>query len=152
MKVGVISDTHGFLDPPIASLFDGVEHILHGGDVGLGIVTALEQIAPVTAVLGNTDVGLDLRETEVVTLGGVKFLLHHIVDPAHLHDGIAGRVAAETPRVIVYGHTHKPYAGEHGGILYFNPGYAGRQRFKLARSVAILEVDGGPLRHRFLEL
>ena len=80
MKIGVISDTHNFLDPN-PKLFSGVEHILHGGDVGLPrIIMELEQIAPVTAVLGNTDSDTQLRETEVVELAGRKFLIHHIVD------------------------------------------------------------------------
>jgi hypothetical protein len=55
-QVGVISDTHNYLDPLIPHLFAGVDHILHGGDIGMpAIILALEQIAPVTAVAGNTD-------------------------------------------------------------------------------------------------
>ncbi|HAV64105.1 MAG TPA: YfcE family phosphodiesterase, partial [Verrucomicrobiales bacterium] len=58
MRIGVISDTHGYLDPKIPALFQGVEHILHAGDIGYAsIILELEQIAPVTAVLGNTDIG-----------------------------------------------------------------------------------------------
>src|SRR5436189_6285457 len=83
MKIGVISDTHNLFDPKIPKLFEGVEHILHGGDIGLPwIILELEAIAPVTAVLGNTDDGrLEFRETEVVELAGRKFLVHHIIDP-----------------------------------------------------------------------
>ncbi len=82
MKIGVISDTHNFLDPKVADLFAGVEHILHAGDVGnWPILSELETIAPVTAVYGNTDMGLPLKETEVVELAGWKFLVHHIVNP-----------------------------------------------------------------------
>src|SRR4026208_1469617 len=78
MLIGLISDTHDFLDPRVPSLFKGVEHILHAGDIGrMSILVALERIAPVTAVLGNTDAGLDVRETEVIELAGRKFLLHH---------------------------------------------------------------------------
>ena len=56
MKIGVISDTHGHFDPKIPRIFAGVEHILHAGDVGGGgILVQLEQIAPVTAVLGKSD-------------------------------------------------------------------------------------------------
>ena len=81
MKIGVISDTHDHLDPRIAGFFHGVDHILHAGDIGLPwIILQLEEIAPVTAVLGNNDVGLNFRETEVVQLDGCKFMVHHIVD------------------------------------------------------------------------
>ncbi|MFA5192251.1 MAG: metallophosphoesterase family protein, partial [Verrucomicrobiia bacterium] len=53
MKIGLISDTHGHLDPQISALFAGVEHILHAGDIGSeSLLDALRAIAPVTAVLG----------------------------------------------------------------------------------------------------
>jgi putative phosphoesterase len=153
MTLGIISDTHGLFDPQLPALFEGVEHILHGGDVGSGeIIVRLEKIAPVTAVLGNNDAGLDLRETEVLGLDGRKFLVHHIVDVRDLADGIRERIAREAPDVVVFGHTHKPHAGQLGRTLYFNPGYAGPQRFKLNRSVALLHIDGADLRWEFKSL
>ncbi len=55
MKIGVLSDTHDHLDPKIPALFDGVDHILHAGDIGLPwLILQLESIAPVTAVLVST--------------------------------------------------------------------------------------------------
>ena len=55
-RIAVLSDTHNYFDPRLPRLFAGVDHILHGGDIGLpAIILALEQIAPVTAVAGNTD-------------------------------------------------------------------------------------------------
>jgi putative phosphoesterase len=141
MRIGVISDTHDLLDPHVLELFAGVEHILHGGDVGLPwLVLKLEELAPVTAILGNTDSGISLRETEIVQLDGRKFLLHHIVNPHAPDEQLAARIASEKPDVVIFGHTHKPFCETINGILYLNPGYAGRQRFKLARSVAILET------------
>ena len=141
MRIGVISDTHDLLDPLVPELFAGVEHILHGGDVGLPwLVNRLEEIAPVTAVLGNTDAGILLRETEVVPLDGKKFLLHHIVNPHAPHETIAARIARERPDVVIFGHTHKPFCEMIGGVLYLNPGYAGKHRFNLPRSLAILET------------
>jgi uncharacterized protein len=153
MKIGLISDTHNYLDPRVPEIFQGVDHILHGGDVGLPlIIVELEQIAPVTAVLGNTDEGLSLRETEVVTLGDKKFLVHHIVTPGIGSTRIAQRLKDELPDVVVYGHTHKPFAETHGRTLFINPGYAGKQRFDLPRSVAIMELNGGELSHRLVWL
>ena len=82
MKIGVISDTHNFLDPKVHELFAGVNHILHAGDIGNAtIISELEAIAPVTAVYGNTDMGLPFKETEIIELGTRKFLIHHIVNP-----------------------------------------------------------------------
>ena len=153
MKIGVISDTHGYLDPKIPELFAGVDHILHGGDIGLPwLILELEQIAPVTAVLGNNNVGLDFRETELAELDGRKFLLHHIVDPRKPADAIQRRIIREGPDVVVFGHTHKPYSETIGRTLYFNPGYAGKPRFNLSRSVALLHSDAKGVRPEFLQL
>ena len=55
-RIGVISDTHGYLDPAVVKLFGGVTHIIHAGDVGdAAILATLEAIAPVTAVSGNVE-------------------------------------------------------------------------------------------------
>ena len=153
MKIGLISDTHNYLDPRVPEIFAGVDHILHAGDVGLPeILVELEQIAPVTAVTGNTDEGLPLRETEIVTLGGKKFLVHHIVTPGVGSPRIAERIRNEAPDVVMFGHTHKPFAQQFDRTLFFNPGYAGRQRFDLERSVALMEVNGGELSYEFVPL
>ena len=153
MKIGAISDTHGYFDPKIPKLFAGVDHILHGGDIGLPwLILELEQIAPVTAVLGNTDVGLDFKETEVAEFAGHKFLVHHIVDPRKPAEAIQRRIIREGPEIVVFGHTHKPFCETIGRTLYFNPGYAGKPRFNLTRSVAILHCDTNGIRPEFLEL
>ena len=153
MKLGILSDTHGFLDPQIPDLFAGVEHILHAGDIGLPwLILKLEEIAPVTAVLGNTDVGLDYKETELVKLDGRKFLVHHIVELPRPADKIKRRIVRENPDVVVFGHTHKQYCETIGQTLYFNPGYAGRKRFNLPRSVAILHCDASGMTAEHLKL
>ena len=153
MKIGLISDTHNYLDPRVPKIFEGVEHILHAGDVGLPlIIVELEQIAPVTAVVGNTDEGLPLPETAFVTLAGKKFLLHHIVTPGDGSSRIAAKVKTEMPDVVMFGHTHKPFAQQFGRTLFFNPGYAGKQRFDLPRTVAIMEIRDGELSHKFVPL
>ena len=153
MKIGAISDTHGYFDSKIPKLFAGVDHILHAGDIGLPwLILELERIAPVTAVLGNNDAALDFKETEVVEFDGHKFLVHHIVDPRKPAEAIQRRIIREGPEVVVFGHTHKPYCETIGRTLYFNPGYAGKPRFSLARSVAILHCDASGIRPEFLEL
>ena len=153
MKLGVISDTHNFLDPRIPGIFKGVDHILHAGDVGMPfILLELEQIAPVTAVLGNTDSCLTLWETEVAELAGKNFLIHHIVDPSHLSEVARRRITLAKPDVVVFGHTHKAFHQQIGDILYLNPGYAGKPRFAQPRSVAILHCKEGPIHAEFKEL
>jgi uncharacterized protein len=153
MNIGVISDTHNFLDPKVSELFAGVEHILHAGDVGnLLILSELETIAPVTAVYGNTDMGLPLKETELIELAGRRFLVQHIVNPHALTDRLQERVARARPEVIVFGHTHRTFCERMGGVLYFNPGSAGKPKFGLGRTVAILHCDEKEIRHEFISL
>jgi hypothetical protein len=154
MKIGIISDTHGFLDPTVREIFNGVEHILHAGDVGpSALLHELAAIAPVTAVLGNTDTFLDLREIEMLQLADRKFLVQHIVDPASASEFLANRMQGEPPDVVVFGHTHKACRETIGRTLFLNPGYAGRKRFKLPRSVALLHcsADGIEVEFRVLE-
>ena len=153
MKIGIISDTHGFLDPRAEKIFAGVDHILHAGDIGNPMIELeLKFIAPVTLVLGNNDPGLSFKETEVVLLGGKKFLVHHIVNPRDLSETVADRIARDQPDVVVFGHTHKRYAETAGGILFFNPGYSGKPKPGADRSVAILHLEGKTIRHEFIEL
>jgi putative phosphoesterase len=153
MKIGVISDTHNYLDPKVAGLFAGVEHILHAGDVGMPlIVLELAEIAPVTVVRGNTDEETDYKETEVIELAGRKFLLHHIIDAHRLSDIAKRRIARAKPDVVVFGHSHQPFNEQMGGTLYFNPGYAGKPRFNQRRSVAILHCEADGIRAEYRDL
>lgn len=153
MKIGVISDTHDFLDPRVKGIFAGVDHILHAGDVGTAWITfELEQIAPVTAVLGNTDLGLHFKETEVIELGGRKFLVHHIVNPQAPDERLHSKIAKAKPDIVVFGHTHKAYDQVVDGIRYFNPGYSGKPKFGTARSVAIFHCDADRIRAERIEL
>ena len=70
MLLGIVSDTHGYLNQRVLELLRGVEHILHAGDIGdAGIIDELSSIAPVTAVRGNNDrTGPASRYPEKVTL------------------------------------------------------------------------------------
>ncbi len=153
MKIGVISDTHDFLDPRVKKLFAGVDHILHAGDVGTVWITfELEQVAPVTAVFGNTDAGLSFKETELVEVAQHKFLIQHIVNPQSPDDNLRRRIAKDKPHFVVFGHTHKAFDQTIGGVRFFNPGYAGRPKFNQSRSVAILHLKGADVTPEFVPL
>lgn len=152
-RVGIISDTHDHFDPKVREVFRGVDHILHAGDIGLPwIIMELEDIAPVTAVLGNTDNGIHFKETELVHVGARRFLVHHIVEPLDLEAKLRRKIIRENPDVVVFGHTHKPYCETIGNTLFLNPGYAGKQRFDLPRSVAILSCDATGMTADFFDL
>ena len=154
MKIGIISDTHNFLEPKIPKLFAGVDHILHAGDIGSPrIIMELEAIAPVTAVLGNTDdAGLRFKQSEFLELGGWKFLIHHIVNPHELSETLRAHIERDRPDVVVFGHTHKRFCETIEGTLFMNPGYAGHSRFGMERSAAILTCDNKGLRQEYLKL
>lgn len=143
-RIGIISDTHGLLRPEAERRLAGVGHIIHGGDIGSAeIITALRRIAPVTAIRGNVDTGDWAREhaeTEFVRIADQSiFVLHDLktlqIDPVAL--GID---------VIVSGHSHVPKIETAGGVLYLNPGSAGRRRFRLPITLATLDVTPDGLR------
>ena len=138
MKIGVVSDTHGLLRPEVATALEGVERILHLGDVGkASVLKALEEIAPVTAVRGNVDrdgACGKLPETEVLLLEGRYIYMLHDLKTLHL-DPAAGKFAA-----VLYGHTHVPNFYKKKGVLYFNPGSCGPRRFELPVTVGLLTI------------
>ena len=153
VTIGVISDTHGYLDPRVFELFAGVDHILHAGDIGpASVVAELATIAPVTAVLGNCDWGDGFPETGVVVLGGRTILVRHVVDVRFAGADVRPLLLRHRPDVIVFGHTHKPCVERWGEVLLFNPGSAGRQRFRLPRCVGILRIDDLGIGAQHLEL
>jgi putative phosphoesterase len=149
MTIGVISDTHGMLRDEALIALTGVDHILHAGDVGdPGILAALAEIAPVTAIRGNVDTSgacAELPATEAVELGGELFYLVHSVHDLDI-DPVAAGVA-----VVVSGHSHKPGIELRSGVLYLNPGSAGPRRFKLPISLALVTLKDG-VEARIVEL
>jgi uncharacterized protein len=160
MKIGILSDTHGLLRPEVFPALEGVEHILHAGDVGdLDILLALEALAPVTAVHGNTD-GWEIRsrlaEAASVELEGLRFTVVHGHLASHgTTPGCLSRVFPESD-VVVFGHTHQPLlvetesdtetegsgagGGEAGSRWFVNPGSCGPRRFGLPVSLVRAEI------------
>ena len=139
MILGVISDTHGLLRPEVIPKLEGVERILHLGDVGKpSILAELEKIAPVTAVRGNVDregACGKLPETDVVLIEGRYIYLLHDLKTLHL-DPAAGKFAA-----VLHGHTHVPNFYTKKGVLYFNPGSCGPRRFELPVTIGLLTLN-----------
>jgi putative phosphoesterase len=139
IRIGVVSDTHGLYRPKIARALEGVERILHLGDIGnQHVLDELGKIAPVTAVRGNNDrlgPASQLPETDVVLIADRYVYMLHDLGTIHL-DPAAGKFAA-----VLFGHTHVPNFYRRKGVLYFNPGSCGPRRFDLPITVGILKVD-----------
>lgn len=138
--VGVISDTHGVLREEALDALQGVDRIVHAGDVDdPKILEGLEEVAPVSAVRGNVDRGPwaeALPETRVVEVGGRQLYVLH--DPARLD--LDPRAAGFD--AVVHGHTHRPRNEVVEGVLRLNPGSAGRSRF--GRPVTLARLRVGP--------
>jgi putative phosphoesterase len=141
MRIGVISDTHGLLRPEALNALAGVDHILHAGDVGdPKILSALEAIAPLTAIRGNIDRSgpcAALPATEIVDLGGTTFYLLHDLHELDL-DPMAAGIS-----VVISGHSHKPLIERRRGVLYLNPGSAGPRRFSLPITIGLVTLGKG---------
>ena len=153
MQIGIISDTHGHVPNAVHNALAGVDHILHAGDVGpMDVITELETIAPVSAVLGNTDYAIQLPQTRIETFVGQKFLIHHIVDLPIPSKLVRIAIADEKPNVVVFGHTHMPCNDQHNGILFLNPGSASNPRHGSAPSVAIVKCNEAVLNVKFVAL
>lgn len=136
----MISDTHGLVRPEVAPAFEGVELILHAGDIGAPqVLDALRAIARVIAVRGNVDVEgwcREIPEQQTTSVGDVTIHMLHDVHALGLDPAAAGI------HVVVSGHSHRPAVERRNGILFVNPGSAGPRRFTLPVSVARLSVTG----------
>ena len=142
-RIGIISDTHGLLRPEAERGLTGVNHIIHAGDIGRPeIVDALRRIAPVTAIRGNVDSGEwahEYPDTKLVHLAGTSIYVLHDLKTLQIDVGTG-------IDVIISGHSHVPKIDAVGGVLYLNPGSAGRRRFKLPITLATLEVSPAGIR------
>lgn len=140
MRIGVIADTHALLRPEAAAALDGVDHILHAGDVGGDrIIRELRRIAPVTFVNGNNDDddGLAIKR---VTLGGMRVVLTHILPKPKAPRAPLAALLGKTD-VVIFGHSHLPHNEVIGKVRFFNPASAGPRRFDLPVSVGILDGE-----------
>jgi uncharacterized protein len=148
--VGVISDTHGLLRPEALSALRGSDIIIHAGDVGSpAVIEGLRGLASTFIVRGNIDrqswaAGLPM--TEGVEVGALAFYVLHDISQLDLDPAAAGFAA------VIFGHSHQPLIETRAGVLFLNPGSAGRRRFKLPVAVARIRVSGRRLQPEIVEL
>lgn len=155
MRIGILSDTHGYFHPELPDIFEDTDLILHAGDVGTPeILDRLEAIAPVRAVWGNID-GQDIRrripEHQHFEIEGLRFWMTHIGGrPGKWAAGIGPALRRNPPDVFICGHSHilrVERVPELGGMLFVNPGAAGQQGFHKVKTCIRLEVTDGMLAH-----
>jgi putative phosphoesterase len=160
VRIGVLSDNHGTLDPAVLEIFAGVTHIIHAGDiVDPEILVQLATVAPVTAVAGNMDsckLASTLRREAAGEVDGVRFVVGH--KRKRLLKGLAagkieGAPAGTAPDLVVYGHDHLPAAAWVEGTLYLDPGSASApEEEDDGPTVAIVEVKPAGLAVCFVPL
>jgi uncharacterized protein len=150
--IGVVSDTHGYYDEALDDLLAGAAHIIHAGDVGgLWVLSRLRRLAPLTAVAGNVDLPDETPdlpwEIETDILGRRVLICHIGKSLMGRHDPVA-----EGFDLVVSGHSHKAAVEWREGTLFLNPGSAGRVRFGLPRTVALVTVGEGDLEPHIVPL
>jgi hypothetical protein len=158
VRIGLVSDTHGLLDPALPLLFARCDAILHAGDVvKADLLAGLERLAALTVVRGNNDEGdpalARLPETALVPLGLLTALVVHDLGPREKPKPPArGLIARRRPEIVVHGHSHRPGAALVEGRLFVNPGSAGPRRFSLPRTAGLLAVRGRRVRVELFDL
>jgi uncharacterized protein len=168
MRIGLLSDTHVAwenkgLSPQVTAAFEGVDLILHAGDIYTHrVLDELEHIAPVLAALGDDDYpGPDLRvkEKHILVLEGLTLWLVHekpynLVfreEQAKLNSSNGEK--REKPDIVIFGHEHRVIIERKSGILYVNSGSPTLLNYKQGPgTIGILELNAGTADVRIIQL
>lgn len=152
MKIGVMSDTHGWIDPAVYEHFAGVDEIWHAGDAGsIDVITDLESFRPLKAVWGNCDdfrVRSATREFLFFRVGAKSVLLIHIGGyPGRYAPRALGLIEELKPDIFVCGHSHivRVMHDKNRGMLCINPGAAGRTGIHRVMTLLRFTIDNDTL-------
>lgn len=150
MKVGILSDTHGYIDERILHYLESCDQIWHGGDIGTEEVTnRLAALKPLKAVYGNIDGGnlrLSFPENNVFEAEGMKVLITHIAGKALSYDArVRNLIKEHKPGILVCGHSHllKVMFDKPNNLLFVNPGAAGVHGFHKMRTLVRMDIENG---------
>lgn len=152
-RIGLISDTHGYLDEQVFRFFETCDEIWHGGDFGtLELAQRLAAFKPVKGVYGNID-GQDIRNIYPEYLSfqceDVNVLMTHIGGyPPKYNSFSKPLLRAHKPKLFISGHSHilKVIYDDKIKCLHMNPGAAGRQGWQTMRTVMRFVIDGADIR------
>jgi putative phosphoesterase len=152
-KIGLISDTHGFLDKVVATHFKDCDEIWHAGDLGpIEIAEQLKSQHTLRAVYGNID-GADIRtvfsENEIFNCEEVKVMIRHIGGyPPRYNPETRKALELHKPRLFISGHSHILRIMFDPAIdcLYINPGAAGREGWHKMRTIVRFVIDKKDIR------
>ena len=156
-RIGVLSDTHGYVAPQIFDFFKGCDELWHAGDIGPGVLEELRAWKPVRAVWGNCDsfsLHYELEERAFFELEGLRVLMTHIGGyPGHYPHELQRPLELAKPDIFVCGHSHilrVMYDNDYN-FLHINPGAAGRQGFHRVATLVRFVIDGTPKEMEILD-
>ena len=159
-RIGLLSDTHYYLDEAIFSYFKDCDEIWHAGDVGkVEILEKLEKFKPLRAVYGNID-GHELRsefpEDLIFEVENCKIFITHIAGAVGVYNQrVREIIKQEKPNILVCGHSHilKIMRDEKFNLLHINPGAAGVHGFHKMKTILRFEIENGkPQKMELIEL
>lgn len=148
-KIGLLSDTHSYLDPKILKHFKDVDEIWHAGDVGdIKVIDQLRAFKPVRGVYGNIDdqtVRLELKKNEVFECEAVKVAITHIAGkPGKYVKDAHDLIQKEKPKLFICGHSHILLVKHDSNfnMLWMNPGASGIKGFHQVRTILRFCITG----------
>jgi len=153
MKIGIISDTHGYLDPQVFQYFETCDEIWHAGDIGdLYVAEELAAFKPLRAVHGNIDDQAIRRyypQDQIFDFCGMRVWITHIAgSPSRYTPSILAKLQQTTFDLLVCGHSHILRVmrdKQHLPLLYINPGAAGRHGIHHVRTILRLAIEAGKI-------
>lgn len=155
IKIGLISDTHNYLDPKVADYFKECDEIWHAGDFGnIGIAGELRKIAPLIGVFGNID-GQDVRREFPLHNRFVReevrvWITHIGGQPGRYALPIKAEMSSDPPDLFICGHSHILLIArdpDNKKMLHINPGAAGRQGFQSKRTIVRFSLDANEIKN-----
>lgn len=155
MKIGLISDTHGWLDGKVLEHFSDCDEIWHGGDIGsMDLVRTLEAFKPLRAVYGNIDdqnMQVRFPEDLFFECEGFSVWMTHIGGaPPRYNPRVKKMLKTRSPDIFICGHSHILRVAKDpalNGMLYINPGAAGNQGFHHMRTIIRMEIAARELKN-----
>ncbi|ARS37751.1 metallophosphoesterase family protein [Pontibacter actiniarum] len=155
LKIGLLSDTHSYMDDQILRLLSDRDEIWHAGDFGnMDVSDRLQEIAPLRGVYGNID-GADIRQlhpkVQRFEANGLDVLMTHIGGyPGKYHPDVRQSIQQNPPQLYITGHSHilKIMTDKsHNNLLHINPGAAGRHGFHKVRTMVLFTIAEGQVQN-----
>jgi putative phosphoesterase len=148
VKIALLSDTHGYLDPKIFKYIEPCDQVWHAGDIGtMAVCEAIEKIKPLVAVHGNID-GQDIRKIyprdQRFKCEGVDVWITHIGGyPGRYSQDVREKITRNPPKLFICGHSHilKVMFDKSLELLHINPGAAGNQGFHNVKTMVRFVID-----------